>query len=162
MSFVPGAAQTSVICPGYRPSLLILRFSREEYQKNKAQSSKFPKNKAKIMSSRIDPLPRAKTWDPKNQACNAVYAICMSEARKGTLADAKSIISKIKYSPALEMTTLELVIRAMSKAIMDIYDDAGAIGEIENETENQCFDRVAVELTAMEDAKAYFEKMAKF
>jgi hypothetical protein len=45
---------------------------------------------------------------------------------------------------------------------MDIYDDAGAIGEIENETENQCFDRVAIELTAMEEAKAYFEKMAKF
>ena len=114
------------------------------------------------MSSRIDPLPRAKTWSPDNQACNAVYAICMSEARKGTLADAKNIISKIKYSPALEMTTLELVIRAMDKAIMDIYDDAGAIGEIENETENQCFDRVAIELTAMEDAKAYFEKMEKF
>jgi hypothetical protein len=114
------------------------------------------------MSSRIDPLPRAKTWDPKNQACNAVYAICMAEARKGTLADAKSIISKIKYSPALEMTSLKMVIRAMDKAIMDIYDDAGAIGEIENETENQCFDRVAIELTAMENAKEYFEKMEKF
>jgi len=112
--------------------------------------------------SRIDPLPRAKTWPADNQACNAVYAICMSEARKGTLADAKSIISKIRESPALEMTSLKMVIRAMSKAIMDIYDDAGAIGEIEHETENQCFDRVAIELTAMEDAKAYFEKMEKF
>jgi hypothetical protein len=110
----------------------------------------------------MDPLPRAKTWPAENQACNAVYAICMSEARKGTKADAKNIISKIKQSPALEMTTLELVIRAMSKAIMDIYDDAGAIGEIEHETENQCFDRVAIELTAMENAKEYFEKMEKF
>ena len=108
------------------------------------------------------PLPAAKGWDPKNQACNAVYAICMSEARKGNMATKESIISKIRESPALEMTTLKLVIRAMSKAIMDIYDDAGEIGEIENETENQCFDRVAVELTAMEDAKAYFEKMEKF
>ena len=110
----------------------------------------------------MDPLPRAKTWDPKNQACNAVYAICMSEARKGTLADAKSIISKIRESPALEMTTLKLVIQAMSKAIMDIYDDAGAIGEIKGETENQCFKRVYIELTAMEEAKSYFESMEKF
>jgi len=114
------------------------------------------------MSSRMMPLPAAKTWDPKNQACNAVYAICMSEARKGTLADAKSIISKIRESPALEMTSLKMVIRAIEKAIMDIYDDAGAIGEIENETENQCFKRVYIELTAMEDAKAYFERMEKF
>jgi hypothetical protein len=113
------------------------------------------------MSSRM-PLPAAKTWDPKNQACNAVYAICMSEARKGTAATAESIISKIRESPALEMTTLKLVMRAMSKAIMDIYDDAGAIGATKNETENECFDRVYIELTAMEEAKGYFEKMAKF
>ena len=108
------------------------------------------------------PLPAAKGWDPKNQACNAVYSICMSEARKGNMADAKSIIAAIRESPALEMTTLKLVIRAMSKAIMDIYDDAGAIGEIKGETENQCFQRVYIELTAMEEAKEYFEKMAKF
>jgi hypothetical protein len=108
------------------------------------------------------PLPAAKTWDPKNQACNAVYAICMAEARKGTMADAKSIIAAIKDSPALEMTTLKLVIRAIAKAIMDIYDDAGAIGEIKGETENQCFQRVYIELTAMEEAKEYFEKMEKF
>jgi hypothetical protein len=112
--------------------------------------------------SRLLPLPAAKTWDPKNQACNAVYAICMSEARKGRKADAKSIIQNIKYSPALEMTTLKLVIRAMSKAIMDIYDDAGEIGATEGETENQCFDRVYIELSAMEEAKKYFEKMEKF
>ena len=110
----------------------------------------------------MDPLPRAKTWDPKNQACNAVYAICMAEARKGTRADAKNIIAAIRDSPALEMTTLELVIRAMSKAIMDIYDDAGDIGSTTRETENECFKRVYIELTAMEEAKAYFEKMAKF
>jgi hypothetical protein len=112
--------------------------------------------------SRMLPLPAAKTWDPKNQACNAVYAICMSEARKGRAADAKSIIRNIKHSPALEMTTLKMVIRAISKAIMDIYDDAGEIGATKNETENECFDRVYVELTAMEEAKEYFEKMEKF
>ena len=110
----------------------------------------------------MDPLPRAKTWDADNQACNAVYAICLAEARKGTKADAKNIISKIKHSPALEMN-LKLVILAMEKAIMDVYDDAGCtIGEIKGETENQCFDRVAIELTAMEDAKEYFEKMENF
>ena len=115
------------------------------------------------MSSRVVPLPAAKTWDPKNQACNAVYAICMSEARKGTMATAESIIRNIRYSPALEMTTLKLVIRAMSKAIMDVYDDAGStIGAIKGETENQGFNRVYIELTAMENAKEYFEKMAKF
>ncbi len=108
------------------------------------------------------PLPAAKGWDPKNQACNAVYAICMSEARKGTLATKESIISKIKESPALEMTSLKLVIRAIAKAIMDIYDDAGAIGETEHETENECFKRVYIELTAMEEAKEYFEAMLKF
>ena len=111
------------------------------------------------MSSRVMPLPAAKTWDPKNQACNAVYAICMSEARKGTLADAKSIISKIRESPALQMTTLKLVIRAISKAIMDVYDEALVL---DGETEKQHMDRIYIELTAMEDAKAYFEKMAKF
>ena len=108
------------------------------------------------------PLPRAKTWSADNQACNAVYAICMSEARKGTKATAESIISKIKYSPALEMTSLKMVIRAIAKAIMDIYDDAGEIGATKGETENQCFNRVYVELTAMENAKEYFEAMEKF
>jgi hypothetical protein len=108
------------------------------------------------------PLPAAKTWDPKNQACNAVYAICMAEARKGTMATKESIIQKIKYSPALEMTSLKMVIRAIAKAIMDVYDDAGEIGATKGETENQCFNRVYVELTAMEEAKEYFEKMAKF
>ena len=122
-------------------------------------SKAFPKTLT--MASRMMPLPRAKTWDPKNQACNAVYAICMSEARKGKNATAESIISNIRESPALEMTTLKLVIRAMSKAIMDIYDDAGEIGATEGETENQCFDRVYVELSAMEEAKEYFEKMEK-
>jgi len=111
------------------------------------------------MSSRMNPLPAAKTWDPKNQACNAVYAICMSEARKGTAATAESIISKIRESPALEMTTLKLVIRAISKAIMDVYDEALVL---DGETEKQHMDRIYIELTAMEDAKAYFEKMAKF
>jgi hypothetical protein len=113
------------------------------------------------MSSRM-PLPAAKTWDPKNQACNAVYAICMSEARKGRKADAKSIIQNIRESPALEMTSLKMVIRAIAKAIMDIYDDAGHIGATEHETENECFDRVYAELSALEEAKEYFEKMEKF
>jgi len=113
------------------------------------------------MASRMN-LPRAKTWPADNQACNAVYAICMSECKKGTKATAESIISKIRESPALEMTTLKLVMRAMSKAIMDIYDDAGEIGATEGETENQCFDRVYIELSAMEEAKKYFEKMEKF
>ena len=109
------------------------------------------------------PLPRAKTWDPKNQACNAVYAICMSEARKGNMATKESIIRNIKHSPALEMTSLKMVIRAIAKAIMDVYDDAGStIGAIKGETETQGFNRVYVELTAMEDAKEYFEKMEKF
>jgi hypothetical protein len=155
---VPKISHLSRVC---RKSINT-RKNKAKVPKKQSPKLKVSRNTSKKMSSRIDPLPRAKTWDPKNQACNVVYAICMSEARKGTLADAKNIISKIRDSPALEMTTLELVIRAMSKAIMDIYDDAGAIGEIENETENQCFDRVAVELTAMEEAKAYFEKMAKF
>ena len=137
----------------------------QEYQKTKQSKAKqnqsLPKNII-TMSSRMLPLPAAKTWDPKNQACNAVYAICMSEARKGTKATKESIISKIKESPALEMTTLKLVIRAIAKAIMDIYDDAGEIGSTPRETERECFNRVYVELTAMEEAKEYFEKMAKF
>ena len=108
------------------------------------------------------PLPAAKTWDPKNQACNAVYAICMAEAKKGVKANSASIISNIRESPALEMTTLKMVMRAISKAIMDVYDDAGHIGEIKGETENECFNRVYIELTAMEDAKEYFEAMLKF
>jgi len=129
-------------------------------QKTKQVSQNFLEPPKKM--SRIDPLPRAKTWDPKNQACNAVYAICMSEARKGNNATAENIISKIKESPALEMTTLKLVIRAIAKAIMDIYDDAGTIGETEHETERECFNRVYIELSAMEESKEYFEKMAKF
>ena len=110
------------------------------------------------MSSRM-PLPAAKTWNPKNQACNAVYAICMAEAKKGTKATAESIISKIRESPALEMTTLKLIMRAISKAIMDIYDEALVL---EDESEQQHMDRIYIELTAMEEAKEYFEKMAKF
>ena len=51
------------------------------------------------------PLPAAKTWDPNNQACNAVYDICMSECKKGNKANAKSIIQNIRYSPAMEMTS---------------------------------------------------------
>jgi hypothetical protein len=105
------------------------------------------------------PLPRAKTWDPKNQACNAVYAICMSEARKGTKATAESIIRNIKYSPALEMTTLKMVMRAISKAIMDVYDEALVL---DGETEKQHMDRIYNQLTALEDAKEYFEAMEKF
>lgn len=128
----------------------------QEYQKTK---SKFPKAFLKTMSSRVMPLPRAKTWDPKNQACNAVYAICMSEARKGTKATKESIISKIRESPALEMTTLKLIMRAISKAIMDVYDEALVL---DGETEKQHMDRIYVELTAMEDAKEYFEAMEKF
>ena len=117
---------------------------------------KFSKNTKRM--SRMS-LPAAKTWDPKNQACNAVYAICMSEARKGVNATAESIISKIKYSPALEMTTLKMVMRAISKAIMDVYDEALVL---DGETEKQHMDRIYIELTAMEDAKEYFEAMAKF
>ena len=105
------------------------------------------------------PLPAAKGWDPKNQACNAVYAICMSECKKGTKATAESIIRNIKYSPALEMTSLKMVMRAISKAIMDIYDEALVL---EDESEQQHMDRIYIELTAMEEAKEYFEKMAKF
>jgi hypothetical protein len=96
------------------------------------------------------PLPRAKTWDPSNQACNAVYAICMSEARKGAEATAASIISKIRESPALEMTPLELIIRAISKAIMDIYDE---------DIEQQHMDQMYLDVTAMEEAKEWFEEM---
>jgi len=114
--------------------------------------------KTHTMASRMN-LPRAKTWDPKNQACNAVYAICMSEARKGVNATAESIIRNIRYSPALEMTSLKMVMRAISKAIMDVYDDAVVL---DGETEKQHMDRIYIELTAMEDAKEYFEKMANF
>ena len=111
------------------------------------------------MASRMLPLPAAKTWDPKNQACNAVYAICMSECKKGTKATTESIIRNIKYSPALEMTSLKMVMRAISKAIMDIYDEALVL---EDESEQQHMDRIYIELTAMEEAKEYFEEMAKF
>ena len=133
----------------------------QEYQKNISHTQSSQKEQS-IMSSRMLPLPAAKTWDPKNQACNAVYAICMSEARKGTKATKESIISKIRESPALEMTTLKLVIRAIAKAIMDVYDDAGEIGSTPRESERDCFNRVYIELTAMEDAKEYFEAMLKF
>jgi len=109
--------------------------------------------------SRMLPLPAAKTWDPKNQACNAVYAICMSEALKGTAATAESIIQKIRESPALEMTTLKLVMRAIAKAIMDVYDEALVL---DGETEKQHMDRIYNQLTALEDAKEYFEAMQKF
>ena len=105
------------------------------------------------------PLPAAKGWNPKNQACNAVYAICMAECKKGTAATSESIISKIKYSPALEMTSLKMVMRAISKAIMDIYDEAVVL---DDESEQQHMDRIYIELTAMEDAKEYFEAMLKF
>ena len=105
------------------------------------------------------PLPAAKTWSADNQACNAVYAICMSEARKGTKATAESIIRNIKYSPALEMTTLKMVMRAMSKAIMDVYDEALVL---DGETEKQHMDRIYNQLTALEEAKEYFEAMQKF
>ena len=56
------------------------------------------------------------------------------------------------------MTTLKLVMRAMSKAIMDVYDGAVVL---DDESE-QHMDRIYIELTAMEDAKEYFEAMAKF
>ena len=127
----------------------------QEYQKT---LSKFPKLPEK-MSSRVMPLPAAKTWPADNQACNAVYAICMSECKTGTKATAESIIRNIKYSPALEMTSLKMVMRAISKAIMDVYDEALVL---EDESEQQHMDRIYIELTAMEDAKEYFEKMAKF
>jgi hypothetical protein len=45
------------------------------------------------MASRTLPLPAAKTWNPSNQACNAVYAICMAEARKGTKATKDDVIA---------------------------------------------------------------------
>jgi hypothetical protein len=105
------------------------------------------------------PLPAAKTWDPKNQACNAVYQICMAECKLGTAATSESIISKIRESPALEMTTLKLIMRAINKAIMDVYDEAIVL---DGESEQQHMDRVYIELTAMEDAKEYFERMATF
>ena len=111
------------------------------------------------MASRMLPLPAAKTWPADNQAANAVYAICMSESKKGTKATAESIIRNIKYSPALEMTTLKMVMRAISKAIMDVYDEAVVL---DGETEKQHMDRIYAELTALEDAKEYFEAMAKF
>jgi hypothetical protein len=106
----------------------------------------------------------AKTWDPnnqapKNQACNAVYAICMAECKLGIAATSESIISKIRESPALEMTALKLVVRAMSKAIMDVYDGAVVL---DGESEQQHMDRIYIELTAMEEAKEYFEAMATF
>jgi len=138
------------LTPGLK-ILYIPGFRWHKHQKTKPKA--FPKNMSRMN------LPRAKTWDPKNQACNAVYAICMSEARKGTAATAESIIRNIKYSPALEMTTLKLVMRAISKAIMDVYDEALVL---DGETEKQHMDRIYIELTAMEEAKAYFEKMAKF
>ena len=148
--------------PGTAPGYLSPRFPGIIYQKNISQPSKAfskLKNFLKTMSSRVMPLPAAKTWDPKNQACNAVYVICMSECKKGTKATAESIIRNIKYSPALEMTSLKMVMRAISKAIMDIYDEALVL---EDESEQQHMDRIYIELTAMEEAKEYFEKMAKF
>jgi hypothetical protein len=103
-------------------------------------------------------LPAATTWPADNQACNAVYEICMAEARKGTKATKENIISKIRESPALEMTTSKLVVRAMSKAIMDVYDDTVVL---DDESEQQHMDQIYIDVTAMEDAKEYFEAMAK-
>ena len=156
MSFDPGRARLPRFARHLTPAqemLYIPGFRWHKHQKTKLSSQAKTKNMSRM------PLPRAKTWDPKNQACNAVYAICMSEARKGTAATAESIIRNIKYSPALEMTTLKLVMRAISKAIMDVYDEAVVL---DGETEKQHMDRIYIELTAMEEAKAYFEKMAKF
>jgi hypothetical protein len=42
---------------------------------------------------------------------------------------------------------------------MDVYDEALVL---DGETEKQHMDRIYIELTAMEEAKEYFEKMAKF
>ena len=111
------------------------------------------------MSSRVMPLPAAKTWPADNQACNAVYAICIAECKKGAKATAENIISKIMYSSVPEKISMKMVKRAISKAIMDIYDDAVVL---DGETEKQHMDRIYIELTAMEEAKEYFEKMAKF
>ena len=41
----------------------------------------------------------------------------------------------------------------------DVYDEALVL---DDESEQEHMDRVYIELTAMENAKEYFEKMAKF
>jgi len=157
VSFDPGGRKESSFVPGDAQTINT-RERWQRYQKPIPHTQSLSKA-IKKMSSRVMPLPAAKTWDPKNQACNAVYAICMSEARKGNKATKESIIRNIKHSPALEMTSLKMVMRAISKAIMDVYDEALVL---EDESEQQHMDRIYIELTAMEEAKEYFEAMLKF
>ena len=67
----------------------------------------------------------------------------------------KNIISKIRGTGALEMTTLKLITRAMSKAIMDVYDDT----VVDGDSEQQHMNRVYIQVSAMEDAKEYFRML---
>lgn len=103
-------------------------------------------------------LPAAKTWSLGNQAYKAVYAICMAEARKGNKATAENIISKIRGSSALEMISLNIIIQTISEAIMDVYDDTVVL---DDESEQQHMDQIYIDVTAMEEAKEYFEAMEK-
>ena len=120
--------------------------------KNKTQ---FPEN----MASPHTPtsLPAAKTWSLDNQAYKAVYAICMAEARKGSKATAENIISQIRGSPVLEMISWNIIIQTISEAIMDVYDDT----VVDGESEQQHMDQIYIDVTAMEEAKEYFEAMEK-
>ena len=68
----------------------------------------------------------------------------------------KNIISKIRGTGALEMTTLKLITRAMSKAIMDVYGEALVL---DGDSEQQHMDRVYIQVSAMEDAKEYFRML---
>jgi hypothetical protein len=131
--------------------------------------------KTSLLPLPLPSLPFAKTCPSDNKACKKVYAICLTEAKKGTkavydicMAEAKkgtkatseSIISKIKESRDLEMTSLKLMILAMDKAFMDIRDSTGRIGRTtRRETPDECFKRVYIVLAAINKAKAYFSAM---
>lgn len=101
----------------------------------------------------------AKTWAPSNRACNTVYAMCMAECKLGTAATSENLISRIKDSPSLEMTSPNLITRAISRAVMDMYDAALVL---DGESEKQHMARVYIQVTAMEDAKGHFAKMSMF
>lgn len=104
-------------------------------------------------------LPTSCHLTPSNRGCNAVYAMCMAECKLGTAATSENLISRIKDSASLEMTSPTLITRAIFKAIMDTYDKEVVL---DDESAQQHMARMYVQVSAMEDAKKYFEKMSMF
>lgn len=109
-------------------------------------------------------LPRGEYPEGPSDQCHSTEAVIKHSEDDGE----EEVTSKMTPSP--KKTLWGVVNQAfnavyaicMSKAIMDIYDDAGEIGSTPRESERDCFNRGYVELTAMENAKEYLEAMAKF